>query len=64
MKILIVSQIADVMGISYKTAANNCTQIKAKLGTASTADLIRIAIQSGLTGPVSSPPSVVREPQD
>jgi two-component system, NarL family, invasion response regulator UvrY len=41
-------QIADTVGISYKTAANNCTRIKAKLGTASTADLIRIAIQSGL----------------
>ena len=45
-----LSQIADAIGISYKTAANNCTQIKAKLGTASTADLIRFAIQSGLTG--------------
>jgi DNA-binding NarL/FixJ family response regulator len=42
-------QIADTIGISYKTAANNCTRIKAKLGTTTTADLIRIAIQSGLT---------------
>src|SRR5262245_39690393 len=41
-------QIAETIGISYKTAANNCSQIKAKLGTASTAGLIRIAIQSGL----------------
>jgi DNA-binding NarL/FixJ family response regulator len=46
-----LSQIAETVGISYKTAANNCSQIKAKLGAASTADLIRIAIQSGLTGP-------------
>jgi DNA-binding NarL/FixJ family response regulator len=43
-----LSQIADTVGISYKTAANNCSQIKAKLGTTSTADLIRVAIQSRL----------------
>lgn len=48
-------QIADLLGISYKTAANNCTQIKAKLGTATTADLIRIAIQSGLVSPLAAP---------
>jgi two-component system invasion response regulator UvrY len=40
--------IADTLGIGYKTAANNCSRIKAKLGAASTADLIRIAIRSGL----------------
>jgi two-component system, NarL family, invasion response regulator UvrY len=50
-----LSQIADVVGVSYKTAANRCTQIKAKLGTATTADLIRIAMQSGLTDPLPSP---------
>ena len=42
-------EIADIIGISYKTAANNCSQIKAKLGAVSTADLIRIAIRYGLT---------------
>jgi two-component system, NarL family, invasion response regulator UvrY len=42
-------QIADTVGISYKTAANSCSQIKVKLGAASTADLIRIAIRSRLT---------------
>jgi DNA-binding NarL/FixJ family response regulator len=41
-------QIADTVGIGYKTAANNCSQIKAKLGAGSTADLIRVAIQCGL----------------
>lgn len=51
-----LSQIADAVGVSYKTAANKCTQIKAKLGSASTADLIRFAIQSGLTAPIPSPP--------
>jgi DNA-binding NarL/FixJ family response regulator len=42
-------QIADTLGISYKTAANKCSQIKGKLGASGTADLIRIAIRSGLT---------------
>jgi two-component system invasion response regulator UvrY len=43
-------QIADTMGVSYKTVANNCTQIKAKLGATRTADLVRIAIRHGITG--------------
>jgi len=41
-------QIADAIGVSYKTAANTCGQIKAKLGAARTADLVRIAIQNGI----------------
>jgi two-component system, NarL family, invasion response regulator UvrY len=48
-------QIADTLGLSYKTVANNCTQIKTKLGAAGTADLIRIAIRSGLTGSPERP---------
>ena len=40
--------IADALGISYKTAANNCSQIKTKLRVATTADLIRLAIEHGL----------------
>jgi len=44
-------QIADTLGLGYKTVANQCTQIKAKLGAAGTADLIRIAIRCGLTEP-------------
>jgi len=43
-----LSQIADTVGIGYKTAANNCSRIKARLGAASTADLVRIAIRAGL----------------
>jgi DNA-binding NarL/FixJ family response regulator len=43
-----LSQIADNLGIGYKTAANNCSRIKARLGAGSTADLIRIAIRRGL----------------
>ncbi|MGH6846262.1 MAG: response regulator [Methylocella sp.] len=38
-------QIADAIGLSYKTVANNCSQMKNKLGLARTADLIRIAIE-------------------
>jgi two-component system invasion response regulator UvrY len=43
-----LSQIADTVGIGYKTAANNCSRIKARLGVTSTADLIRIAMRYGL----------------
>jgi DNA-binding NarL/FixJ family response regulator len=43
-----VRQIAEAIGISYKTAANTCSQIKAKLGAQHTTDLVRIAIQGGL----------------
>jgi two-component system, NarL family, invasion response regulator UvrY len=42
-------QIAETLGIGYKTIANNSSQIKAKLGAARTADLVRIAIQHGIT---------------
>jgi two-component system, NarL family, invasion response regulator UvrY len=51
--------IADTIGVSYKTVANNCAQIKAKLGVLRTADLIRIAILHGISkaGAGSSLPS-------
>jgi two-component system, NarL family, invasion response regulator UvrY len=45
-----LSQIADTIGISYKTAANSCTRIKAKLGAATTADCVREALRAGLIG--------------
>ncbi len=41
-----LQQIADTLGLSYKTVANNCGQIRTKLGVRRTADLIRIAIQN------------------
>jgi two-component system, NarL family, invasion response regulator UvrY len=54
-----LSQIADTVGIGYKTAANNCSRVKARLGVTSTADLIRIAIRYGLVdrdaGPLEPP---------
>ena len=43
-----LQQIADALGISYKTVANNCSQIKAKLGARGTGDLIRIALENGV----------------
>ena len=41
-------EIADAIGISYKTVANQCSQLKAKLTTPRMADLIRLAIACGL----------------
>jgi DNA-binding NarL/FixJ family response regulator len=41
-----LQQIADAVGVSYKTVANGCAQMKAKLGVARTADLIRIAVET------------------
>ena len=43
-----LAEIAQVVGISYKTVANHCTQLKAKLDAPRLADLIRIAISCGL----------------
>jgi two-component system invasion response regulator UvrY len=57
-------QIADTLGIAYKTAANSSSRIKTKLGASGTADLIRIAIRSGLVdrdaGPSAAAPEVER----
>lgn len=47
--------IADTVGVSYKTVANNCVQIKAKLGVMRTADLIRIAILHGISSKGTAP---------
>ncbi|MFY9656174.1 MAG: response regulator transcription factor [Methylocystis sp.] len=41
-----VAGIAHLLKLSYKTVANNCTLLKAKLGARSRADLIRIAVES------------------
>ncbi|WP_294534220.1 response regulator transcription factor [uncultured Rhodoblastus sp.] len=45
-----VAEIADVLNISHKTAANNCTALKQKLGARSSAELIRLAVDSKLAG--------------
>jgi two-component system, NarL family, invasion response regulator UvrY len=44
-----LAQIADAIGVSYKTVANICTQIKAKLGVTRTADLVRLSIEMGVS---------------
>jgi DNA-binding NarL/FixJ family response regulator len=43
-----VAEIADVLNVSHKTAANNCTALKQKLGARSSSELIRIAVDSKL----------------
>jgi DNA-binding NarL/FixJ family response regulator len=38
-------EIADGLGLSYKTIANTCSQIKTKLNLSRTADLIRLSLR-------------------
>ena len=40
-----MSQIAECVGVSYKTIANTCSIMKSKLGLERTADLIRTSIE-------------------
>ena len=40
-----LSDIADALGISYKTVANTCTAMKQKLLVDRTSDLIRVAVE-------------------
>lgn len=40
-----MSQIADTLGVSYKTIANTCSLMKSKLGLDRTADLIRTSVE-------------------
>ncbi len=42
-----LSEIANALGLGYKTIANTYTAIKAKLGVNRTADLVRVAIKAG-----------------
>jgi two-component system, NarL family, invasion response regulator UvrY len=44
-----LTEIADALGLGYKTIANTCTQIKVKLGVTRTADLVRVAIGLGVS---------------
>jgi two-component system, NarL family, invasion response regulator UvrY len=43
-----LSEIAEALGLSYKTVANTCSAMKVKLGVARTADLVRLAVQANL----------------
>ena len=44
-----LGEIAAALGIGYKTVANNCSLIKAKLGVTRTADLLRLALEAGVS---------------
>lgn len=44
-----LGEIAEALGLGYKTIANNCTLIKAKLGVTKTSDLLRVALEAGVT---------------
>ena len=44
-----LAEIADAVGVGYKTVANACSLIKSKLGVSRTADLVRLAIETGVT---------------
>lgn len=46
-----LAQIAEALGVSYKTVANICSGIKAKLGVSRTADLGRLSIEIGFACP-------------
>ena len=41
-------KMAYQLGISYKTAANRCSELKTKLGASGKADLVHMAIRHGL----------------
>ena len=43
-----LADIAVAVGVSYKTVANLASQIKSKLGVSRTADLVRLAIETGV----------------
>ena len=45
---LSLAEFADALGIGYKTAANTCSHIKAKLGVTRTNDLVRLAMTLGV----------------
>src|ERR1700710_2102319 len=43
-----IVEVADALGISYKTAANTTSLLKQKLGARNHSDLIRIAVEMGM----------------
>jgi DNA-binding NarL/FixJ family response regulator len=43
-----LAEIAQALGVGYKTIANTSSQIKNKLGVTRTADLIRLSIEMGI----------------
>ena len=43
-----LAEIAQAIGVGYKTVANGCSDLKTKLGVPRTADLVRLALAAGL----------------
>jgi len=43
-----LAEIAEALGVGYKTVANTCSQMKSKLGVSRTADLVRLAVETGV----------------
>ena len=43
-----IAEIADALGISYKTVANTTSLLKQKLGAKNHSDLIRIAVEMNI----------------
>jgi DNA-binding NarL/FixJ family response regulator len=44
-----LAEIADTLNAGYKTIANRCSLIKARLGVTRTSELVRLAVSMGLT---------------
>ena len=44
-----LAEIADALGVGYKTVANTTSQMKSKLGVSRTADLVRLAVETGVS---------------
>jgi DNA-binding NarL/FixJ family response regulator len=44
------SQIADSLGVSYKTVANTCSNLKDKLNASTLQDLVRVAVMHQVSG--------------
>jgi DNA-binding CsgD family transcriptional regulator len=43
-----IPEIASALGIGYKTAANGCSLVKARLGVTRTSDVVRLAMTLGV----------------
>ena len=55
-----MAQIADAIDVSYKTIANNCTQLKQKLGARSAMELMRIALEADVSSRAARPAALPR----
>ena len=44
-----LAEVADALGVGYKTVANTCSLMKSKLGVSRTSDLVRLALDAGVS---------------